>query len=191
MSRDNLHKMKSLDLYLSGLSDDEYNSISGKLQPSPTPTPLISWDIHAQALDKKLLGLEKDNDREALNRLKAKHSWTYDFNAIDWENTAYESIVVTNAHVEILHASPGFVSMTGYSVKEALGRSPKFLQGTNTAPETTASIRKAITAATPICAQLINYRKNGEEYMCEVNIIPLFNDKKKLTHFIAFEKEVA
>jgi PAS domain S-box-containing protein len=191
MSRDNLHKMKSLDLYLPGLNDDEYSAIAGKLNPSATHLPLISWDIYAQGYQKNLIDFEKDNDRKVLNLLKAKYSWVHDFDAINWENTIYETIVVTNIDIKILHTSPGFVSMTGYSVKEAIGRSPKFLQGANTAAETTAAIRAAITAGKSICAQLINYRKNGEEYTCQVNIIPLFNDENILTHFIAFEQEVA
>ncbi|KOS08401.1 hypothetical protein AM493_17195 [Flavobacterium akiainvivens] len=183
--------MKSLDLYLSSLSKDERDAIADKLQPSPTRPPLASWDIYSQAYQRKLDELERAKDLTLLNQLKAKYAWVYDFDALDWDNATYEAIVVTDANAIILHATPGFVAMTGYAVKKALGKSPNFLQGPNTLPEPKQKIRQAIDKGEPVVAQLVNYRKNGEQYMCEVNIIPLYNSQDKLTHFIAFEREVA
>lgn len=191
MSRDDLHKMKGLDLYLSSLNEDDYNAVAKKLRPLPARLPLISWDLYSQAYKKQISNLEKNNDRAALNTLKEKHLWNVDFDSIDWKNLHYEAVVVTDADIKIIHASPGFVSMTGYAVKEALGKSPKFLQGKNTSAQTRENIKQALANGEPITASLMNYRKNGEEYLCEVNILPLYNNKNRITHFIAFEREAA
>ena len=38
--------------------------------------------------------------------------------------------------------------------------------------------------------KLINYRKDGEPYWCDVRIEPIFNEQQKLVNFIAFEEEI-
>ncbi len=192
MSKYDLHKMMGLDLYLSSFNTEEYEKVIGNLNPSlKARTPLISWDFYVQAYHKKLEKFGKVNDRVILNRLKTKYSWTYNFDVIDWKNANYQTIVITDTNTKIIHVSSGFVSMTGYKMEEAIGRSPKFLQGANTSPKTRAVIRHAIAKGKPIITSLTNYRKNGEEYICEVDIRPLFNINKEMTHFIALEREVA
>ena len=37
---------------------------------------------------------------------------------------------------------------------------------------------------------LINYKKNGSAYNCQIDISPLYNTNKKLKYFLAFEKEI-
>ena len=45
----NLSKMTALDLYLSTVSDKEYDKIEHQIQSSKTNTaPLVSWDLFSQ-----------------------------------------------------------------------------------------------------------------------------------------------
>ena len=37
---------------------------------------------------------------------------------------------------------------------------------------------------------LLNYRKNGEPYLCQISIFPIYDAKERLDNFIAFEKEI-
>ena len=38
---------------------------------------------------------------------------------------------------------------------------------------------------------VVNYRKNGETYLCQIKVVPLYNEVNELTHYLAFEKELA
>jgi hypothetical protein len=51
--------------------------------------------------------------------------------------------------------------------------------------------RKQLKTGKSFSAKITNHRKNGEAYVCEVKIVPLYNTAKELTHFLALEKEVA
>jgi hypothetical protein len=50
---------------------------------------------------------------------------------------------------------------------------------------------EGLSANKPFSASITNYRKNGEAYLCKVKIVPLYNKANQLTHYIAFEREVA
>ena len=78
--------------------------------------------------------------------------------------------------------------MTGYTKKYALNKTPNFLQGQNTLPETKKRIRGKLDELKPFAEIITNYKKDKTPYKCEVKIIPLYTDK--VTHFLAIEKKV-
>ncbi|GAA4395092.1 hypothetical protein GCM10023187_01590 [Nibrella viscosa] len=97
------------------------------------------------------------------------------------------TLVLTDSAKQITWASQSFLSMTGYTPTEVLGQRPWLLQGRNTDPRTIAYIRKQLNRPQSVKADLINYRKNGEQYLCRLTIDPLHNSSGDLTHFIAVE----
>ncbi len=106
------------------------------------------------------------------------------------------TLIVTDTQKSILWVSHRFLSMTGYRPEEAIGQTPYFLQGPNTNPEAIRRLSKELQEAAykhrirPIREQLINYRKDGEPYLCNIEIDPIWSQQGELTHFIAVEKEV-
>ena len=80
--------------------------------------------------------------------------------------------------------------MTGYPVNFTKGKSPKFLQGEKTSKETLNRIRENIKNQFQFKETIINYKKNGEMYLCEIEVFPLKNKEGKLSHLLALEKEV-
>ena len=118
-------------------------------------------------------------------------NWNFDLNKIkrflqDRNNT----IVVTCEKEKIELVSKGFTRMTGYCPDEAVGQFPRFLQGPETATEAKRAIRNKITVAEKYSGKIVNYRKNGEEYLCKVDILPIYDKSNSLVNFIAFEHEV-
>nr|WP_237421196.1 PAS domain-containing protein [Flavobacterium sp. Sd200] len=178
--------MSALDIYLFSLTDEEYAAISLGLESAQKSLPLLSWDITTVGFDKHQENI-KNGDLKKLSVLAIKHLWNIDLE--DFLSSDYESIVLTDIDNKICWTSKGFIDMTGYSSKYALGRNPNFLQGKNTSTKTRQIIKEHLQQAKPFKGSIINYRRNGEEYLCEVNIIPLFNYNNKLTHFIALERE--
>ncbi len=101
------------------------------------------------------------------------------------------TLVLTDLSRTILWTSKNFLTMTGYAHTEALGRTPKMLQGPGTDAHTLQQVRDSLDRADSVEADLLNYRKNGEPYICRVHIDPLYNNQNELTHFLAVESEVA
>ncbi|UNY98829.1 PAS domain-containing protein [Zhouia spongiae] len=150
--------------------------------------PLVCWDIYGSFLQEQATHTGKKSDLELLAELKQKHHWDIDFHAL-LKNSFYDALVLTNLNQEIIWASKGFKKMTGYSIKSIVGKKPKFLQGKETSPDTLSFIRQNIQQGNAFSTQLINYRKNGETYLCEINIAPIKNKQNQITHFIALENE--
>lgn len=145
---------------------------------------LLCWDIASNGI----LQAMKHHDRQKLQQLAKKYQWQ--FSPDELLAKEYEAIVVTDVTQKIQWASPGFLKMTGYSPALAKNRKPSFLQGKDTSPATRQQVREAIQQGKSIAATLLNYRRNGTPYQCYVEIQPLYNNEKLLTHFIAFEREV-
>lgn len=97
------------------------------------------------------------------------------------------TLVLTDPSKTILWASHSFLSMTGYTTNEAVGQTPAFLQGEQTSREAVRRIRENLRQAMSAKADLINYRKGGEAYVCRIAIDPLRNSQGELTHFLAVE----
>lgn len=97
-------------------------------------------------------------------------------------------VILTDPNQRILWVNEDFTTITGYSLGEAIGRVPgKILQGPATNPEAIERIRKGLQQRTPLQDELLNYRKNGEPYLCKLVIHPIFDRNQELINFIAFE----
>ncbi|WP_234736801.1 PAS domain-containing protein [Tellurirhabdus bombi] len=106
------------------------------------------------------------------------------------------TLVVTDAAKRILWTNHRFLTMTGYTIQEAIGQTPNFLQGIETDSTTvrrlSEKLRKSAKSPRAYSVQetLLNYRKNGEPYWCEIRIDPLVNHDGQLTHYMAVEREI-
>lgn len=128
---------------------------------------------------------------ELIETFAQDKQWAFDLTKVkrflqDRKNT----IVVTCEKQKIEWVSKGFSRMTGYDSVEALGQFPKFLQGAETSPEAKIKIRNKISLREKYSGKIVNYRKNGEKYLCKVDILPIFDQQDNLVNFIAFEHEV-
>jgi len=90
----------------------------------------------------------------------------------------------------IVYVNDAFERRTGYSREEAIGRTPRILQGPRTERAELDRIRGAMEAWQPIRSELINYTKSGEEFWLELDIVPLADEKGWFTHWIAVERDV-
>jgi PAS domain S-box-containing protein len=91
---------------------------------------------------------------------------------------------------KIVFVNPAFERITGYAPSEALGRSPRFLQGRKTDHLVLKEIREALAKAQPIRREVINYRKDGAEYWMDIDVVPILNSAGKCTHFAAIERDI-
>lgn len=146
--------------------------------------PVFSWDFHQELL-KEL----KDSflDLNSLMRISSKNHWDCkNFDLRAWLKE--EVVIVTDSQLRIVFASKNIVKMNGYDKKEVVGKSPKMFQGVKTNQITSKEIRAAIELQQPFEKTVLNYKKNGETYLCLIKGFPIFDTKGNLSHFIAFEK---
>lgn len=83
-----------------------------------------------------------------------------------------------------------FEKRTGYTREEAIGTSPRILQGPKTDRAELDRIRVALEKWRPVRAQLINYTKSGEEFWLELDIVPLADETGWYTHWVAVERDI-
>ena len=83
-----------------------------------------------------------------------------------------------------------FEKRTGFSRAEIIGKSPRILQGPKTVKSELMRIRKALEKWQPVHAELINYKKNGEEFWIELDIVPITDVTGFFTHWVAVERDI-
>jgi len=181
----NLSDMMCLDVYL---TDATYEKVRQEIKPANTkPIPLLTWDIFMESYLERLTEVKRRTEMGQVLSLAKKFNWKNNLEPL-FENSDYEALVVTDLNQKIIWVNEGFTTMTGYSKKFALDKTPVFLQGAETSAETKSRIRDKIAQNKPFKETIVNYKRDKTTYNCEVKIIPLYNDQT--THFIAFEKQV-
>ena len=65
---------------------------------------------------------------------------------------------------KILSVNAALERMTGYTNAEVVGRNPRMLQGAGTDPDARARIRDSLKRWAPVREEMLNYKKNGEEF---------------------------
>lgn len=106
-------------------------------------------------------------------------------------------VVVTDADLagapfspRIVFVNKAFEELTGYSSLDAIGESPRMLQGRGTDAETKKRIREGLEKQIPVRETILNYSKTGDPYWLDMSIFPLRNKLGKVTHFAAIERDV-
>ncbi|EOZ97185.1 two-component hybrid sensor and regulator [Indibacter alkaliphilus LW1] len=128
-------------------------------------------------------------DVSYLKKVGDQYNWQIDLDEA-LRGFPFEALVLTGLDRRILWTSHGFESMTGYTSQEILGRKPSLLQGPGTDPKKIEQLKLNLKSSKTFQVQLTNYRKSGQAYECLVQIHPIFNKERDLTHFLALEREI-
>lgn len=90
----------------------------------------------------------------------------------------------------IVYVNDAFERRTGFSPEEALGKTPRILQGPKTDRNELDRIHHAMSRWKPVRSELVNYTKSGEEFWIDLDIVPLANESGWFTHWIAVERDI-
>ncbi len=146
--------------------------------------PITSWNFHYNIINELRSAFA---DLNLLEQMGTAFKWQKNM----WDsshNNSDEVIIVTDAKLSIVFASQNITKMNGYTPEEVIGNSPTMFQGKNTSTIVSKQIGKAIQLHEPFEKTVINYKKNGETYICMIKGYPIFNQKGEVSHFIAFER---
>ena len=111
---------------------------------------------------------------------------------------AQDAILITEAEpVEeeqngprILYANKAYCEMSGYTLEEVLGKTPRIMQGPGTDPASREQIRKALKRWKPVVVELLNYRKDGTPFWVELSIVPVADETGWFTHWVSLQRDV-
>jgi PAS domain S-box-containing protein len=99
-------------------------------------------------------------------------------------------VIITDHQEKIEWVNEGFTKVTGYSLNEVIGKTPKFMQGPETDRTALDIIHQHIQAKEPVSQEILNYTKDGRKFWVKVNINPVFDEENKLLKFVAVETDV-
>ena len=168
--------MKEFEVY-DKMMEEYYDSMSLSI------LPLSSWEFYGE--HNAFLKTCK-SDLDMLNKMSKK----WDFEDVYYNELIYKKsvIVVTTTDIKIIYATNNIKGMSGYSVEEVIGKSPKIFQGKGTDAKISKIIREAIDKEIPFEVSLINYKKDNTSYKCYIKGFPVKDKKGNLVNFIAFER---
>jgi PAS domain S-box-containing protein len=132
--------------------------------------------------------------RDITSRKQAEEQMKFQAYVLSQVNDAVlitEAKLIDEPGPRILYANAAFTRMTGYSVEEVFGKTPRILQGPKTDRTGLDRIRAALTTYQPVRVELINYRKDGSEFWVEMSIVPMVNETGECTHWIAVQRNIS
>nr|AML78639.1 putative LOV domain-containing protein [Drimia altissima] len=98
-----------------------------------------------------------------------------------------QSFVLIDPHLPdmpIVYASDAFLSSTGYSREEVLGRNCRFLNGPDTEVETLQEIKYNVRAEQSCTVRVLNYRKDGSSFWNLLHVAPVRNATGKVAFHV-------
>ena len=107
--------------------------------------------------------------------------------------SSFDSIMVTEAsnassNTPIVFVNEAFTALTGYTAEEVLGKSPAFLQGSDTDRAVIDRLRDDLIAGRIFEGEAINYRKDGSAFTMHWRVAPVKEDNAEPKYYIAVQR---
>jgi PAS domain S-box-containing protein len=90
----------------------------------------------------------------------------------------------------IIFVNQSYCNMTGYTLEEVLGKSPSILQGPNTDRDILKNVKASMDNFKPCQYEVINYKKNAEEFWSSISLSPISDSEGVYTHWIAIKRDI-
>ncbi|XP_059470606.1 potassium voltage-gated channel subfamily H member 8 isoform X2 [Neocloeon triangulifer] len=99
--------------------------------------------------------------------------------------------VPTHSH-PIVYCSDGFCELTGWARAQIMQKSCacKFLWGADTNEEHREAIENSLLDKQELKIEVIFYKKNGSPFWCQLDIVPIKNEKREVVLFLASHKDI-
>lgn len=104
-------------------------------------------------------------------------------------------VLITTAELErpgprILYVNQAFTEVTGYTMEDVRGKTPRILQGERTDPLLLDGLKRRLREDKHFRGETVNYRKDGSEYIIEWEIAPVKDADGTVTHWVSVQRDV-
>lgn len=100
------------------------------------------------------------------------------------------AIAITDKNARILYVNPAFSQTTGYAASEVLGGNPSLLSYKVTPRTVYDDLWQQIASGQPWQGVLVNRRKDGSRYLCELSITPIQDEAGKERYYLGIHRDV-
>ncbi len=99
------------------------------------------------------------------------------------------AIAITDQNARILYVNPAFSQTTGYAASEVLGGNPSLLSYKVTPRSVYDELWQNISSGKAWQGVLVNRRKDGTRYLCELSIAPIL-DESGARYYLGIHRDV-
>ena len=145
---------------------------------------MAQFELRRQSAERERAMQEHEKMMERLRLLEA---------AVEKAN---DVIIITEAEPvnqpgpRIVYANAAFTKTTGYTAEEAIGQTPRMLQGPDTNQIVNDKIRRHLKKWKPVQVEVLNYCKDGTKFWAELSIFPIADEKGWYTHWVSVQRDV-
>ncbi len=156
-----------------------------------------SYELYAMGSDKPMIvDVRVRKLKDSLVVTMVDKSWLYktlkELNIVQSAvNRMAEGLMVTDVNGTILFVNPGFTKMTGYREKEVIGQNPRILKSGKQDRKFYENMWNTILSGRIWKGSLINRRKDGTLYWEEMTIVPVKDNKGRITNFVAVKRDIS
>lgn len=106
-------------------------------------------------------------------------------------DSSNEGILVTDAENNIIHANPALCEMSGYSMKELLGKNPRVLGAGLHDIAFYQALWEELNANGSWVGEIWNHRKNGDNYPQRMSISTIKDKRSNVQQYIAIMTDIS
>jgi PAS domain S-box-containing protein len=100
------------------------------------------------------------------------------------------AVFITDTTGRIEYVNRRFTEITGYAAEDVLGQNPRLLQSGRTSSDVYEELWGTIAKGSVWRSEILNRRKNGELYWCQVSISPMTGPEGRVTHYVAVHEDI-
>ncbi|GGI27211.1 PAS domain S-box protein [Pedobacter mendelii] len=108
-----------------------------------------------------------------------------------------DSVVITQIDTssskpisKIIYVNNAFTLMTGYSAEDVVGKSPRILEGPKTDQLEIDRIIRCLLEGHSCDTNMVNYKKNGDEFWNSFSVTPVENEKGEFDIWISIQRDI-
>lgn len=103
---------------------------------------------------------------------------------------AANAILITDRDAHIQWVNPAFEQLTGYTLAEVVGQTPRILKSGVQNQEFYEKLWQAILSGNEWHCEMVNKRKNGTLYTEDLTITPVLDNDGKVQHFVGIKQDI-
>jgi PAS domain S-box-containing protein len=125
--------------------------------------------------------------RDISDRQQAKELIQLQSTALD---SAATGVFITDNKGMIIWANPAVSEITGYALEEIIGKTPEMFSSDQQAKDDSKKVSDLFSKGVVWQGELTNLRKDGETYISEQTITPVFDPHGRVTHYISIQQDI-